>query len=176
MYIDGRLWQGRPDRGAADGARAARGTDARHRGSARQQHQPPERFRPLDLFPGAGAAPRLSLTVSKDNGEFLAFPWAFADEKFALYENATALPWHYLVPSYKVVQDEEEIISLLKEGHFDLRHALDRRVEIVECLFLNGGGNLGADLVAKSPPDGYSIMIMSGSFSATSAKNRGSAG
>ena len=32
------------------------------------------------------------------------------------------------------------------------------------------GGLIGMELTAKAPPDGYTIMMMSGSFSATSAR------
>lgn len=34
------------------------------------------------------------------------------------------------------------------------------------------GGLIGMEMTAKSPPDGYTIMMMSGSFSATSALNK----
>ena len=34
------------------------------------------------------------------------------------------------------------------------------------------GGLIGMELVAKSPPDGYTIMVMSGSFSATAATHK----
>jgi tripartite-type tricarboxylate transporter receptor subunit TctC len=34
------------------------------------------------------------------------------------------------------------------------------------------GGLIGMELTAKSPPDGYTLMVMSGSFSATSATHR----
>src|SRR3954466_7381796 len=34
------------------------------------------------------------------------------------------------------------------------------------------GGLIGMEMVAKAPPDGYTIMMMSASFSATSALNK----
>src|SRR5688500_1347734 len=34
------------------------------------------------------------------------------------------------------------------------------------------GGLIGMELTAKAPPDGYTIMMMSGSFSATSAMRK----
>ena len=49
------------------------------------------------------------------------FPPVFEGERFRLYENRAALPWFYLVPSYRLVGEEEGALELLGRGTLDLR-------------------------------------------------------
>ena len=52
------------------------------------------------------------------------FAAVFSEEMYTLYENPTAMPWFYLVPSYQVLQGEEKIIAQLRNPQFDPRQTV----------------------------------------------------
>ena len=48
------------------------------------------------------------------------FPEVFAAEGVRLYANRRALPWFQLLPSSEVIEDEAEILRILRDGEVDL--------------------------------------------------------
>ena len=49
------------------------------------------------------------------------FPEVFAGRELRLYANESALPWFHLVPHAEVLTDEQELLTALREGSYDLR-------------------------------------------------------
>ena len=86
------------------------------------------------------------------------FPHVFTGEQFNVYENRKALPWFYLARSYRMVEDEEQVIELLKSGSVD-----PQRTAIVERRLPVGfeedmDGDTDGDQIEQldyDPPDGY---------------------
>ena len=94
----------------------------------------------------------------------------------ALAGALAALPAHAQQYPSKVVR---VIVPFAPGGGSDLtaRQFSQKLTEYLGQQFVvdnrgGAGGLIGMELTAKSPPDGYTIMMMSGSFSATSALNK----
>ena len=72
------------------------------------------------------------------------FPQAFAAENFRLYRNPDALPWFYLAAVHQIVEEEEEIVSRLRDCRFDPGHtAILERVPPAPCAGTSGADTAG---------------------------------
>lgn len=80
-----------------------------------------------------------------------AFPLAFKGEQYLLYDNATALPWHSLVPTAQVVSSQDEALELLKAGKVDLRRTV--LLEKEPPAGLSGEGDPAQDQVERQVYD-----------------------
>ena len=82
------------------------------------------------------------------------FPEVFAGANLRLYANETARPWFYLAPHAEVLPGEQEVLTALREGRFDLRRTV--LLEEPPPIELPGpGADLGQDRVTEEEPCGY---------------------
>jgi len=83
------------------------------------------------------------------------FPFVAEADNYRIYRNPQALPWFYLVPHAKVVDDEEQMVQILKNGEVDLRNAA--LIEQDLPVELTGMGDVQRDhidVLVHDPPGG----------------------
>ena len=82
------------------------------------------------------------------------FPEVFAGANLRLYANETARPWFYLAPHAEVLPGEQEVLTALREGRFDLRRTVLLE-EPPPIELPRPGADLGQDRVTEEEPRGY---------------------